>query len=90
MHIMNGISGRDAYKYEGLDYPSDIVGSEADNVDETAEDVRSHDEVLVRFLSGAITKQDDEDLSTYENRREAFASLNESTQKALKKKAVRS
>ena len=82
LHILNGISARAAYKYEGLDYPEDIEGSDADNTDESAEDVRS----LVSIYTRAISKK--EDLSTYENRKEAFASLNENTQKALEKKVA--
>ena len=40
MHIMNGISPRAAYKYEGLDYPDDIEGSESNASDVPAEDAR--------------------------------------------------
>lgn len=84
LHILNGISPRAAYKYEGLDYPEDIQGSEADNTDESAEDARS---LLVDIYTRGIIKAE-EDLSTYENRKEAFASLNENTQKALEKKVA--
>ena len=84
IHIMNGINPREAYRYEGLGYPADIEGSEADNSDETAEDARSF---LARMYEKAIIK--DDDLSTYANRKEAFASLNENTQKALEKKVDR-
>ena len=83
IHIMNGINPREAYRYEGLDFPADIEGSEADNSDETAEDARSF---LARMYEKAIIK--DDDLSTYANRKEAFASLNENTQKALEKKVA--
>ena len=43
LHILNGVSPRAAYKYEGLEYPEEIEGNEeaADQTDETAEDVRS-------------------------------------------------
>ena len=81
IHILNGVSPRAAYKYEGLEYPEDIEEPIADYEDETAEDARSY---LARIYS-IETRQD---LSTYENRREAFNSLNESTQKALKKKVA--
>ena len=81
MHILNGINTRAAYKYEGLDYPEDIEGSEADYSDETAEDVRGY---LARLY--AVKKNDD--LSTYENRKEAFESLSESTQLALERKVA--
>lgn len=40
MHIMNGISSRAAYKYEGLDFPEDIEGSESNASDVPAEDAR--------------------------------------------------
>jgi len=79
MHILNGVSPRAAYKYEGLEYPEDIDEPIADYNDETAEDARSY---LARIYS-IETRQD---LSTYENRREAFNSLNENTQTVLKKK----
>jgi HK97 family phage portal protein len=71
MHILNGVSARDAYKYEGLDFPSDIQGAEADNVDETTEDVRSKTEVLARFLSGEIVNRKEDDLSTREKKNKA-------------------
>tara|TARA_Y100000114_G_scaffold127375_1_gene123986 strand:+ start:2428 stop:5625 length:3198 start_codon:yes stop_codon:yes gene_type:complete len=80
MHILNGISPKAAYKYEGLQYPEDIEEPVADYEDETAEDARAY---LAKVYNLATLK----DLSTYENRREAFNSLNENTQKALKKKA---
>jgi len=84
LHILNGISPRAAYKYEGLDYPEDIQGSESDNTDETAEDARS---LLAQIYTKGIQKAE-EDLSTYENRKEAFSSLNDNTQKALEKKVA--
>ena len=80
MHILNGVSPRAAYKYEGLEFPEDIEEPMADYEDETAEDARS-------YLAKIYSIETRQDLSTYENRREAFDSLNESTQKALKKKA---
>lgn len=54
MHIMNGISPRAAYKYEGLDYPEDIEGSESNASDIPAEDAR-------QYLAGlySLTKQID-------------------------------
>jgi HK97 family phage portal protein len=106
MHILNGISPRAAYKYEGLEYPEDIEGNEeaADLTDETAEDARSfllkvytsdHDEALEQIAKAyqeeepkpKEEKQEDT-LSTFENRKEAFESLNENTQEALTKKAA--
>lgn len=84
LHIMNGVSPQAAYKYEGLDYPEDIEGSEADATDETSEDVRA---LLGTIYMKAMQKAE-EDLSTYANRKEAFASLNENTQKALEKKVA--
>lgn len=80
MHILNGVSPRAAYKYEGLEFPEDIEEPIADYEDETAEDARS-------YLAKIYSIETRQDLSTYENRREAFDSLNESTQKALKKKS---
>ena len=107
MHILNGISPRAAYKYEGLEYPEDIEGNEeaADLTDETAEDARSfllkvytsdHDEALEQIAKAyqeeepkpKEEKQEDSRLSTFENRKEAFESLNENTQEALTKKAA--
>lgn len=81
MHILNGISPKAAYKYEGLEYPEDIEEPIADYEDETAEDARSY---LARLYSIATR----EDLSTYENRREAFKSLSENAKKALEKKVA--
>lgn len=107
LHILNGISPRAAYKYEGLEYPEDIEGNEeaADLTDETAEDARSfllkvftseHD-AAIEHIAKAYEDEDSEDetaekakdpLSTYENRKEAFKSLSDSTQEALSKKAA--
>lgn len=53
MHILNGVSPRAAYKYEGLEYPDDIQEPIADYEDETAEDARS-------FLAKLYSSEDAE------------------------------
>lgn len=86
-HILNGMPADQAYAYENLEdapiIPEDQREDPADDIgDEEGQNVRALDLLLRSML-----KEDGKDLGKKSNAAEAMAALNQTTQKALKKKA---
>ena len=85
-HVLNGMDAADAYLYEGLEdapiIPTEEREPPAEDIgDEEGQNVRALD-LLLRSMERA-----EQDLGLKSNAKEAMDALNESTQKALKKKA---